>query len=74
MPTNCEHYPAGTGCQTPEQVETGISTALTEQRPKDSPAGLPVTGGDIAGLGLIGLGAALAGAVMVRRSRARARA
>jgi hypothetical protein len=33
------------------------------------PSTLPFTGGDIAGLALIGAGAAIAGTVMVRRSR-----
>src|SRR4051812_5110209 len=33
------------------------------------PSTLPFTGGDVAGLALIGVGAALAGTVLVRRSR-----
>jgi hypothetical protein len=34
-----------------------------------NPSTLPFTGGDVAGLALIGVGAALAGTVLVRRSR-----
>lgn len=34
-----------------------------------NPSTLPFTGGDVAGLALIGAGAALAGTVLVRRSR-----
>jgi uncharacterized surface anchored protein len=37
------------------------------------PSTLPFTGGDVAGLALIGVGAALAGTVLVRRSRRAAR-
>lgn len=33
------------------------------------PSTLPFTGGDVAGLAIIGVGAALAGTVLVRRSR-----
>lgn len=34
-----------------------------------NPSTLPFTGGDVAGLALIGVGAALAGTLLVRRSR-----
>lgn len=36
------------------------------------PAGLPITGGDVAGMTLVGLGAIGVGTVLVRRGRTRA--
>jgi hypothetical protein len=45
--------------QTTTQVKAATKTAST----------LPFTGGDVAGLAVIGAGAVLAGTVMVRRSR-----
>jgi uncharacterized surface anchored protein len=46
-------------------------TSGSNVRPSSStrPSTLPFTGGDVAGLALIGVGAALAGTVLVRRSR-----
>jgi hypothetical protein len=56
-------YPNGGGGSTPEAQQTQVGgetkTAST----------LPFTGGDVAGLAAIGVGAALAGTVLVRRAR-----
>jgi hypothetical protein len=57
-------YPSGTN--------TGVSPdsgSTVKAATQTSTSTLPFTGGDVAGLALIGAGAALAGTVMVRRSR-----
>jgi hypothetical protein len=51
---------------------TNVSNNNTAVRASTATRGsstLPFTGGDVAGLALIGAGAAIAGTVMVRRSR-----
>ena len=50
---------------------TNVSDNGSSVRPSTAtrPSTLPFTGGDVAGLALIGAGAAIAGTVMVRRSR-----
>jgi uncharacterized surface anchored protein len=45
---------------------SNVRAATTTQT---NPSTLPFTGGDVAGLALIGVGAVLAGTVIVRRSR-----
>jgi uncharacterized surface anchored protein len=58
-------YPSGGN---PPAVNPSNESAV---RPSSAtkPSTLPFTGGDVAGLALIGVGAALAGTVLVRRSR-----
>lgn len=60
-------YPNG-GPSTEAQDRGSTVRASTQ-----APSTLPFTGGDVAGLALIGAGAALAGTVMVRRARRPAR-
>ncbi len=55
------------GGNPPTQVQSSGSTVKAATATK--PSTLPFTGGDVAGLALIGAGAAIAGTVMVRRSR-----
>jgi uncharacterized surface anchored protein len=47
---------------------TGTTTQV-EAASTTKPSTLPFTGGDVAGLAVIGAGAAIAGTVMVRRSK-----
>ena len=61
-------YPSGN--PTTEVQDTGSTVRASTQTPAST---LPFTGGDVAGLALIGAGAALAGTVMVRRARRPAR-
>lgn len=68
--------PGGGEAGAPGEAETGgggevaAGGAETGAAGAAAPSGtLPVTGGDIAGLALIGAGAVAAGAVLVRRSR-----
>jgi hypothetical protein len=57
------------GGNPPTNVQ-GTSTVKAETATRGgSSSTLPFTGGDVAGLALIGAGAAIAGTVMVRRSR-----
>lgn len=70
-PQHCEQYPAGVGCVTNEVAEQGIGTGVSIEH-KPAASTLPFTGTDVAGLGLIGLGCALAGAFAVWRSHRRA--
>jgi hypothetical protein len=58
------------GGTSPQAQDSGSSVRASTQ----TPSTLPFTGGDVAGLALIGAGAALAGTVMVRRARRPARA
>jgi len=58
-------YPGPPG---PEVTPNNTESAVRPSR-ATNPSTLPFTGGDIAGLALIGAGAALAGTVLVRRSR-----
>ena len=61
-------YPGGGASSSgTSQGSTAVKAATTTQ-----PSTLPFTGGDVAGLAVIGVGAALAGTVMVRRSRRQA--
>ena len=48
---------------------TGDTGSTANPSTSTNPSTLPFTGGDVAGLALIGVGAALAGTVLVRRSR-----
>lgn len=48
---------------------TPTSESNVKPSTSTNPSTLPFTGGDVAGLALIGVGAALAGTVLVRRSR-----
>jgi hypothetical protein len=57
-------YPSGN----PPSVSPN-SGSTVKASTNTNPSTLPFTGGDIAGLALIGGGAALAGTVLVRRSR-----
>jgi uncharacterized surface anchored protein len=62
-------YPSGPPPSvSPNSGSTAVSPTSTTR-----PSTLPFTGGDVAGLALIGVGAALAGTVLVRRSRRMAR-
>ena len=58
-------YPNGGNPPTNVQGTNSTVKASTATKPST----LPFTGGDVAGLALIGAGAAIAGTVMVRRSR-----
>lgn len=53
----------------PKQTTTQVKAATATK-----PSTLPFTGGDVAGLAVIGAGAAIAGTVMVRRSKRHAAA
>jgi hypothetical protein len=57
-------YPGPPGPDVTPNSESTVQPSTTT-----NPSTLPFTGGDVAGLALIGVGAALAGTVMVRRSR-----
>jgi len=57
-------YPGPPGPDVTPNNESTVSPTSTT-----NPSTLPFTGGDVAGLALIGVGAALAGTVLVRRSR-----
>jgi hypothetical protein len=57
-------YPNNGGSTPP--TPSGTSTVRASS---SSPSTLPFTGGDVIGLAVIGAGAALAGTVLVRRSR-----
>ena len=56
------------GGNPPTQVQSSGSTVRASTATRGSST-LPFTGGDVVGLALIGAGAAIAGTVMVRRSR-----
>jgi hypothetical protein len=56
------------GGNPPAQVQGTNSTVKAATATRGSST-LPFTGGDVVGLALIGAGAAIAGTVMVRRSR-----
>jgi hypothetical protein len=59
-------YPSGNPpAVSPESGSTVKAATVT----KATTSTLPFTGGDVAGLALIGVGAVLAGTVIVRRSR-----
>jgi hypothetical protein len=59
-------YPSGSPTNvSPDQGSTVRAATTTPSNPST----LPFTGGDVAGLALIGVGAVLAGTVIVRRSR-----
>ena len=58
-------YPGGT--TPPPPADPGSKVAATTATHSSST--LPFTGGDVAGLAVIGAGAALAGVVMVRQSK-----
>ena len=63
-------YPSGgTSSSGTSQGTTAVKAATTT-----NPSTLPFTGGDVAGLAVFGVGAALAGTVLVRRSRRQANA
>jgi hypothetical protein len=53
----------------PNQTSTQVKAATAT-----NPSTLPFTGGDVAGLAVIGAGAAIAGTVLVRRSKRHAQA
>lgn len=57
-------YPSGN----PPSVSPNSGSTVSAST-STKPSTLPFTGGDAAGLALIGVGAALAGTVLVRRSR-----
>lgn len=60
-------YPSG---NTPAVSGAQLSNGSTvKAATRTNPSTLPFTGGDVAGLALIGAGAVLAGTVIVRRSR-----
>ena len=59
-----DSYPNNNGSTPPTPTDTDVAgTTRTSQ------STLPFTGGDVIGLAVIGAGAALAGTVMVRRSK-----
>jgi hypothetical protein len=62
-------YPSGN----PPAVSADTGSAVKAATVTKTTSTLPFTGGDVAGLALIGAGAVLAGTVMVRRSRRAAR-
>lgn len=68
----------GTGSVNPADCTGVLPTVLvnttvpTRVRAQDSGSSLPVTGGDITQLAIIGAGAVALGSVLVRKSRARA--
>ena len=64
-------YPSG---GTPGAVDIGSAEVKTKTVTNPSAGTLPFTGGDVAGLTAIGAGCALAGVVLVRRSRRHAAA
>jgi hypothetical protein len=59
-----DSYPHNNGSTPP--TPTGTSTVRPSTTQSQT---LPFTGGDVAGLAIIGAGAALAGTVLVRRSK-----
>ena len=61
--------------ETSEPAEVSPVLAFTDDAPASAPASsgtLPFTGGDVAGMVLLGVGALAIGTVMVRRSKAQA--
>jgi LPXTG-motif cell wall-anchored protein len=78
QPTTC--YP-GTECVPPPAPDVGGTGGSSSPpappavEPTQSPSGtaLPLTGGDVAGLTVIGVGLLAGGTVLVRRGRVRAR-
>ena len=69
------HYPGGVGGTStvrgggdPGDPGAAATTRRTEGRTEGTRTGLPLTGGDVVGLTLIGMGAIGAGTVLVRRS------
>jgi hypothetical protein len=58
-------YPSGNPPAVSANSGSNVRATTTTTRTST----LPFTGGDVAGLALIGAGAAIAGTVMVRRSR-----
>lgn len=61
-------YPAG--CDTPPPITT-TATAHVPSPSHPATSGMPVTGGDVGGLVAWGLGLALVGAAVTRRTRRR---
>jgi uncharacterized surface anchored protein len=59
-------YPSGGN---PPAVNANDTTAVKASTATKPASTLPFTGGDVAGLALIGVGAVLAGTVIVRRSK-----
>ena len=57
-------YPGGSPASVTPDSGSNVSPANST-----NPSTLPFTGGDVAGLAVIGVGAVLAGTVIVRRSR-----
>lgn len=67
---NCATYPATCPTNGVTEVKAEVQTSSgTSSSSTSSTATLPITGGDVLGLALLGGGAIAAGAVLVRRSR-----